>query len=156
MILAVIPARGGSKRIPKKNIRNFAGKPILAYSIQAARKAGFFDKIMVSTDSKEIADVAKNFGADVPFFRPEELSDDYMGTTEVVAHAIRYYLNSGSSIDQVCCIYATAPFVTSENIIKGKELLELSGKTFVFSATSFPFPIFRAIKLDEEQTVSMF
>lgn len=155
MILAVIPARGGSRRIPKKNIKEFAGKPMLAHSILAARASGLFDKIVVSTDSEEIAEVAKQFGADIPFLRPANLADDYTGTNDVVAHAIRHYRDQGITVDTVCCIYATAPFVTAENLCKGYELLNKSGKTFVFSATSFPFPIFRAIELEVDQTVKM-
>ncbi|MDP2157359.1 MAG: pseudaminic acid cytidylyltransferase, partial [Nitrospirota bacterium] len=109
--LAVIPARGGSKRIPLKNIRLFAGKPIIAYSIEAAKQSGLFDRIIVSTDDNEIATVAENFGAEVPFVRPKELADDFTGTNMVVKHAIQWLGDGLGPAIYVCCIYATAPFI---------------------------------------------
>jgi pseudaminic acid cytidylyltransferase len=155
MHIAVIPARGGSKRIPGKNIKDFCGKPIIAYSILAARKSNLFDHIFVSTDSEEIAEVAIEWGAEVPFKRPKRLSDDFTGITDVVAHAISEY-EKKSKIDYACCIYATAPFLTAENLNKGYELIRKGEKLFVFSATSFPFPIFRSFSIDENQSVEMF
>ncbi|EGU56707.1 pseudaminic acid CMP-transferase [Vibrio nigripulchritudo ATCC 27043] len=156
MKVAIIPARGGSKRIPRKNIKPFHGKPMIAYSIEAAKASGCFDKVIVSTDDSEIAEVAKTYGADVPFLRPKDISDDYATTMDVMEHAIRWCKSEGWQIDAVCCLYATAPFILPEDLQKGYELIRDDTVQFVFSATSFPFPIQRAIKLDEQGSVSMF
>ncbi|MFA0525428.1 pseudaminic acid cytidylyltransferase [Vibrio sp. 10N.222.52.C3] len=156
MNIAIIPARGGSKRIPRKNIKAFHGKPMIAYSIEAAVASGCFDKVIVSTDDTEIAEVAKKYGAEVPFLRPGDISDDYATTMDVMAHAIRWCKSEGWDVEAVCCLYATAPFVLPEDIQKGYELLRGASVQFAFSATSFPFPIQRAIKLDEQGSVSMF
>jgi len=153
MKLCVIPARGGSKRIPKKNIRNFCGKPIIAYTIEAALASACFDKVIVSTDDEEIASIAKEYGAETPFLRPEELSDDYTGTNEVIKHAIEWYQNNNENISFVCCIYATAPFVESKYIKEGYEKLVSSNKSFAFTVTSFPFPIQRAIRINSSNEV---
>jgi len=147
MNLCVIPARGGSKRIPKKNIRKFCGKPIIAYSIECAINSGLFDKIIVSTDDEEIASVARTYGAEVPFIRPEKLSDDYTGTNEVIKHAICWYESKGYSVSYVCCLYATAPFVKNKFIKEAYEKLLKSENSFAFSVTSFSFPIQRALKI---------
>ena len=109
--VAIIPARGGSKRIPRKNIKNFHGKPLIAYSIEVALKSKLFDKVVVSTDDEEIAKIAKEFGAEVPFLRPKELSDDFTGTGAVINHAINFLKEQGENIDFVCTIYATAPLL---------------------------------------------
>jgi len=122
-VIAVIPARGGSKRIPHKNIKTFCGKPMIAYSIEAAKNAGIFDRIIVSTDSEKIAFTAKEFGADVPFMRPCELADDHTGTDAVILHALKWLMEDREKIDYICCIYATAPFVRAEYIIKGYNIL---------------------------------
>ena len=156
MRLAIIPARGGSKRIPRKNIKLFDGLPMIAWSIQAARESKCFDQIVVSTDDPEIAEVARGYGAMVPFTRPLDLSDDYTGTIPVIAHAIRWYQNLGKEISEVCCIYATAPFVCPEDIKSGLAVLQSSDLDYVFSATSFPFPIQRAFRLANDQSVEMF
>lgn len=156
MNVAIIPARGGSKRIPRKNIRHFHGKPMIAYSIEAALASDCFDKVIVSTDDAEIAEVAKKYGAEVPFLRPSSISDDYATTMDVIQHAITWCDNNGWDIGDVCCLYATAPFVLPEDLQKGYELLKETSVQFTFSATSFPFPIQRAIKLDEQGSVSMF
>ncbi|MEH0742534.1 pseudaminic acid cytidylyltransferase [Vibrio cholerae] len=156
MKVAIIPARGGSKRIPGKNIKLFHGKPMISYSIEAALASGCFDKVIVSTDDAEIANVAKDYGAQVPFLRPENISDDYATTMDVMEHAIRWCLDEGWAVDAVCCLYATAPFVLPEDLQRGYTLLLEDGVQFAFSATTFPFPIQRAIKLDEEGAVSMF
>lgn len=156
MKLAVIPARGGSKRIPRKNIKSFAGKPMIVWSIEAAQDANIFDRIVVSTDDAEIAQVARDHGADVPFMRPDELSDDHTGTVPVIAHAIEWHRINGLEPAQVCCIYATAPFVRGTDIRKGAEVLEKKGVDFVFSVTSFAFPIQRAIKLRGDGRIEMF
>lgn len=154
MKLAIIPARGGSKRIPRKNIKPFCGKPIIAYSIEAAQKSGCFDKIVVSTDDEEIATLAHSLGAEVPFMRPKELSDDHTATIPVIAHAIQT-LNI-PNLKAVCCIYATAPFVQPNSIQEAYEKLIKTQSTYAFSATRFPFPIQRAIRLTKDNRVEMF
>jgi N-acylneuraminate cytidylyltransferase len=156
MNIAIIPARGGSKRIPRKNIKYFHGKPLIAYSIEAAKKSGCFDKIIVSTDDAEIAEVAIKYGAEVPFIRPVEISDDYATTLDVMKHAIHWCEESGLMVDNVCCIYATAPFLLAEYIQQGLESLNINGVKYAFSATSFAFPIQRAIKLNNDNKVTMF
>jgi pseudaminic acid cytidylyltransferase len=156
MKLAIIPARGGSKRIPRKNIRPFAGLPIIAYSIEAARACGLFDRIVVSTDDAEIADVARSLGAETPFVRPAELSDDYCTTVAVIKHAIGWVNEHWGSVDYACCIYATAPFVQAGYLREGHEKLMASGKSYAFSVTSFPFPIQRAVKINADGCVEMF
>jgi N-acylneuraminate cytidylyltransferase len=124
MNVAIIPARGGSKRIPRKNIRDFCGKPIIAYSIEAAKKSNCFDHIIVSTDDEEIARVARDWGAEVPFMRPAELSDDYTGTIPVIAHAVNWISENIGEVKYACCIYATAPFLSSEDLQKGLQLIQ--------------------------------
>lgn len=156
MRLAVIPARGGSKRIPRKNIKSFCGKPMIAWSIEAARVSGCFDRIIVTTDDDEIADVARKYGADVPFLRPAELSDDYMGTTPVIAHAIQWLQQHGDVPSEVCCIYATAPFVRPEDLQRGFGLLMQTHSKYAFTVTSYPFPIQRAIRITKSSRVEMF
>jgi N-acylneuraminate cytidylyltransferase len=153
MKIAVIPARGGSKRIPRKNIRPFLGKPIIAYSIEAAHRCGLFDRVIVSTDDEEIAELAQQFGAETPFLRPRELADDFTGTNAVVKHAIQWFTEQGQPVDYVCCIYATAPFVQARYLKEGWEKLESSGKSFAFSVTSFPFPVQRAIRINAQGDV---
>jgi pseudaminic acid cytidylyltransferase len=145
MRLAVIPARGGSKRIVDKNIRQFHGKPIIAYSIEAALEAGCFDRVIVSTDSDRIARLARQYGAETPFMRPAELSDDYCGTMDVVRHAILFHDQGGTPTSQVCCIYPTAPLLTGTIIREGLALLELSRKRFVFTAMEYEYPLQRAL-----------
>ena len=149
MNLCVIPARGGSKRIPRKNIRAFCGKPMIAWSIEAAKESGCFDQIIVSTDDAEIADVAQQWRAAVPFMRPAELADDFAGTTPVVAHALQWHQAHGHELTAVCCLYATAPFVEPADIKEGLKLLEqAAADRFVFTATAYPSPIQRALRLD--------
>lgn len=154
MKLAVIPARGGSKRIPKKNIRSFGDQPMLAYSITAASQSGLFDKIIVSTDDEEIADVAKKYGADVPFMRPETLADDFTGTNAVVKHAIEWHQQHQENPEFVCCIYATAPFLQEKYLRRGYEQLLASNKAFAFSVTHYPFPVQRALRVNEDESVA--
>jgi pseudaminic acid cytidylyltransferase len=154
--LAVIPARGGSKRITRKNIKHFAGKPMITWSIHAAQQSGCFDRILVSTDDEEIAQVAREHGADIPFIRPPELSDDYTGTIPVIAHATDWQNRNGEKATQVCCIYATAPFVLAEDIKRGQRVLEDTGADYAFSVTSYAFPIQRAIRITNKQRVQMF
>lgn len=156
MRLAVIPARGGSKRIPRKNIKLFCGKPMIAWSIEAALASGCFDAVIVSTDDTEIATVAKAFGAQVPFIRPAELSDDHTGTIPVIRHAVQWFIDAGERPEQVCCLYATAPFVTAKAIQAGLRTLEEDGSDYAFSVTSYAFPIQRAIRLTQGGRVEMF
>ena len=155
MRVAVIPARGGSKRIPGKNIRDFCGKPMIAWSIEAARASGCFDEVIVSTDDERIAEVARHCGATVPFMRPEHLSDDYTGTLPVIRHAVEWFCNAGQAVDLVCCIYATAPFIEPADIQEGKSQLVTAGCSFAFSVTSFAFPIQRALRLADGGRVEM-
>lgn len=156
MRLAIIPARGGSKRILRKNIKLFGGKPMIAWSIAAAQQSGCFDRIIVSTDDAEIAQAALVHGAEAPFVRPPELSDDHTGTIPVVAHAIAWQNEHGQSVSQACCIYATAPFVQAEDLQRGLDVLQTSGAQYAFSVTSYAFPIQRAIRITPEQRVAMF
>ena len=155
MNVAVIPARGGSKRIPRKNIKEFHGKPLIAYSIEAAIESGCFDKVIVSTDDEEIAEIAKQYGAEIPFMRPADIADDFATTMDVMSHAISFLDEKQSPIKYVCCIYATAPLINSKDLIKGLELLNRNPVEFVFSATSFPFPVQRALTVDRELNVDM-
>ncbi|GAC20838.1 pseudaminic acid cytidylyltransferase [Paraglaciecola arctica] len=157
MNIAIIPARGGSKRIPGKNIKMFAGKPLIAYSIEAAKESGLFDKILISTDSEEVAEVAKSYGADVPFIRPQELSNDFVGTRPVTNHGIKYCIEHFYKPEFCCCIYATAPFLQAKYLQQGLDLLKQdSEKSFAFSVTSFPFPVQRALKIDQAGISAMF
>lgn len=156
MNVAIIPARGGSKRIPRKNIKEFCGKPMIAWSIEAARKSGVFDRIIVSTDDDEIADVARQYGAEVPFMRPAELSNDFAGTIPVIRHATDWLINKGCKVDFVCCIYATAPFIRAEDIAQGLRKLNEKNGDYAFTVTSFPYPVQRALKVNEQQRISMF
>lgn len=156
MRVAIIPARGGSKRIPRKNIKHFAGQPMIAYSIQAAQCSGLFDKIIVSTDDDEIAEIARSFGAEVPFIRPRELSDDHTATIPVIAHAIKVLEEAGDTIEAACCIYATAPFIRAEDIAAAYSALIEHQKKYAFPVTTFPFPIFRGVKRSENGDIAMF
>lgn len=156
MKIAVIPARGGSKRIPRKNIKLFCGKPMIVWSIEAAQSAGVFDLIIVSTDDPEIADVARKAGAEQPFIRPDKLSDDYAGTTEVIAHATQWMQEQKWDVSAVCCIYATAPFIQADDIRAGLKALESADWAYTFSATDFAAPIFRAFRQTEAGGTEMF
>lgn len=140
MNVAIITARGGSKRIPKKNIKDFCGKPIIAYSIEAALQSGLFDEVMVSTDSGEIADVAGKYGASVPFMRSEKNSDDYAVTMDVLKEVVDCYEKQGQSFDYVCCIYPTAPFVTAKKLKEAFLMLQESDADSIFSVVPFSFP----------------
>ena len=146
MIVAVIPARGGSKRIPKKNIKKFFGKPIISYSIKAAIDSKLFDKVIVSTDCENIAQVAINYGAEVPFMRPKELSGDFLGTHEVVGHTLKWLEDFGDVVDYACCIYATAPMIEGSDLIKGYDLIKTEKWKAVIAATKYSYPVFRSFK----------
>jgi len=155
--IAIIPARGGSKRIPGKNIKLFAGKPLIAYSIDAAKASGLFDKIIISTDSEEVAEVAIAFGADVPFIRPQSLSNDMVGTRPVTNHGIRFCIEKFYQPEFCCCIYATAPFLQAKYLQQGLDSLKQhKDKSFAFSVTSFPFPVQRALIKSEAGVSPMF
>lgn len=155
MNLGVIPARGGSKRIPRKNIRAFAGRPMIAWSIGAAIESGCFDRLIVSTDDEEIAEISRQWGAEVPFLRPAELSDDYATTSDVIRHAIDWCAQDDRMPERVCCLYATAPFLRADDLTQGLDLLEEREADFAFSATSYAFPVQRAIRLTPEGRVEM-
>ena len=156
MRLAIIPARGGSKRIPRKNIKPFCGKPMIAWSIEAALQSACFDQVIVSTDDGEIADVARQCGASVPFMRPGELSDDHTGTIPVIRHAIEWYNQQGQSVQEACCLYATAPFVRAQDLHRGLEILQGNNCDYAFSVTSYAFPIQRAIRINGAGRIEMF
>ena len=156
MKVAIIPARGSSKRIPRKNIKSFLGKPVIAYSIEIAIKSGLFDKVIVSTDDDEIAKIAREYGAEVPFIRPSELSDDFTGTHKVVGHAVEWLINSGIKVDFACCIYATAPLIQQEDLKKAFLLIEKERWKTVFAATEFSYPIFRSFQYAQDRGLKMF
>lgn len=156
MRIAVIPARGGSKRIPRKNIKLFCGKPMIAWSIEAAKSSGLFEHIIVSTDDAEIAEVSRQWGAEVPFIRPEELSNDHAGTTPVIAHATRWALDHGFDVSAVCCIYATAPLIQVDDLKRGFEALESGDWAYAFTVTDFAAPIFRSFKQTADGGIEMF
>jgi pseudaminic acid cytidylyltransferase len=155
MNIALIPARGGSKRIPGKNIKLFAGKPLIAYSIAAARACGLFDRIIVSTDSPAIAEVATGLGAEAPFLRPADLADDFASTDSVFLHTLSWLDKESRVPDYACCIYASAPLLQPEALLRGLALLKEQQATSAFSVTTFPSPVFRALRLDERQRLSM-
>jgi len=152
--LCIIPARGGSKRIPRKNIKNFCGKPIIAYSILAALKSGVFDEVMVSTDNEEIAVISKEYGAEIPFFRSEKSSDDYTGLAEVVMEVIQDYKNKGISWDSVCCLLPTAPFVRAEDLKTSNEKYIEQDKDALIPVVRYSYPIQRALQIDDKSFLS--
>lgn len=154
--VAIIPARGGSKRIARKNIKIFRGKPIIAYAIEAAKTSNIFDRIIVSTDDEEIGQVGQAYGAEFPFLRPPELSHDHADVTAVVGHAVGWLIEQGVVPSSVCCLYATAPFLQPDQIKAGLLTLQSQKWDFVFSATKFSFPIFRAVYMDDQGRVEMF
>lgn len=155
--IAVIPARGGSKRIPRKNVLPFWGKPMIAWSIEAALRSGLFSTVVVSTDDEEIADIAKKHGACVPFQRPEHLANDMAPTVPVVGHAIQTLECLGWRFEKVCCIYATAPFITVTDLRAGyDQICARPDAEFVFPITSYPFPIMRSVKIDTDGSLKMF
>lgn len=154
MAVAIIIARGGSKRIPRKNIREFMGKPIIAWSIEAALQSGVFSEVIVSTDDKEIAAVARDFGATTPFMRPAALSDDHTPTAPVLAHALRWLKEHDRLPEHACCIYPTAPFLHAEDIRRGLLELQSNGASSALSVTTFDFPILRAFRRCDDGSVA--
>ncbi len=151
--IAIITARGGSKRIPRKNIRDFLGKPIIAYSITSAIESGIFDEVMVSTDDEEIADISRKYGASIPFMRSEETANDYATTTDVLKEVLNCYKNLGRSFSSMCCLYPCAPFVTKEKLIDAYELLIKTNSSFVLPVVKFNVPIQWALKIVDTKAV---
>lgn len=154
MKLAVIPARGGSKRIPRKNVRHFCGKPIIAYSIEAAKSSCMFDEVMVSTDDEEIAAIAESYGAHVPFFRSAESAGDYATTTDVLLEVVKMYQERGHNFTVVCCLYPTAPFVTAEKLKRAYQQLSESNADGLVPVVPFSYPPLRGLIIRKNQ-VSM-
>lgn len=153
--IAIIPARGGSKRIPRKNIKDFLGMPIIAYSIKAAIDSGIFDEVMVSTDDEEIATISKKYGANVPFLRSKETANDYATTADVINEVLNSYKDQGTEFDVICCLYATAPFVTSERLKKAAELLDTRQFDSAFTCVAFSYPVQRGLEIDAEGRIAM-
>ncbi|HIU55779.1 MAG TPA: pseudaminic acid cytidylyltransferase [Candidatus Gallibacteroides avistercoris] len=147
--IAIIPARGGSKRIPRKNIKPFMGKPIIAYSIEAALHSGLFDEVMVSTDDEEIAAIARQYGASVPFYRSAEMSNDYATTADVIEEVLDIYKENGQIFDNVCCLYATAPFVTSHRLKDAFEMMINKEYNSVYPIVLFSYPVQRGLNLED-------
>ena len=154
--VAIITARGGSKRIPRKNIRKFFDKPIIAYSIEKAILSEIFYRVIVSTDDEEIESISKQFGAEVPFKRPIELADDFTGTDEVFIHALKWLNRNDRPYDYACCFYPTAPLLNVDFIKKGLELLREKEATSAFSVTTYAYPIFRSLKINKTNRLEMF
>ncbi|MEA2042576.1 MAG: pseudaminic acid cytidylyltransferase, partial [Bacteroidota bacterium] len=153
--LAIIPARGGSKRIPGKNIKNFLGKPIIAYSVEAALKSELFCEVIVSTDDNEIAEVSKKYGATVPFMRSDENADDHATLSDVIDEVTESYTQRGDKFDYACCILPTSPLLTVQNLEKGFNLLASQKLDSVKPVAAFSYPIQRALKM-ENGLVEMF
>lgn len=152
--ICIIPARGGSKRIPRKNIKPFWGKPIMAYSIEAALKSGIFDDVMVSTDDEEFAEVANKYGASVPFLRSDATSNDYATTVDVLLEVIETYKQRGMEFDTICCLYSTAPFVTSERLKEAHSKLS-DNVDACFTMVEYSYPIQRSLRINEVGQVEM-
>lgn len=154
--IAIIPARGGSKRIPRKNIKNFCGKPIIAYSISAAKESGVFDKIIVSTDDPEIAEIAGKLGAEVPYIRATDIADDITPIKDVMRDAISWYRKNNLPVSYICCVYATAPFVEAAAINQGWQAIKSDENTnFAISVAKFSYPIQRALKIKQDGKLAM-
>jgi len=154
--VAIIPARGGSKRIPKKNIKDFLGKPIIAYSIELAFESKLFEKVVVTTDDEEIATIAREYGAEVPFIRPKNLSDDTSGSGDAVQHALEFLQKNGEKYDFLCTLYATAPLLQMVYLKEAYNSLKNSDAHMAFSVTSMPFPIQRTFKITDSSRCKMF
>ncbi len=154
--IAIIPARGGSKRIPRKNIKLFHGKPLIAYSIEIALESQLFKRVIVSTDDKEIASIAREYGAETPFIRPKELSDDMSTSSDAIAHTIKYLQREGEEFQYICTLYPTAPFLQVQYLIEGYERLKNTDAKMAFSVTSMPFPVQRTFKITKDKRCQMF
>ncbi len=155
-VLAIITARGGSKRIPRKNIKEFCGKPIIAYSIDAAKDSGVFDAVMISTEDEEIAETGKKYGAEVPFYRSEETASDYATTTDVLMEVLDEYDKRGQHFDVACCIYPTAPFITAQRLKEAVEALLASDADTIIPVVGFSYPPQRAFVIEEDKLVFKF
>ena len=153
MKIAIIPARGGSKRIPRKNIKFFSGKPMIAHAILAAKESDLFEHVVVSTDDKEISDISREWGAETPFVRPAELADDFTPTSPVIAHAIMCCQSYGWDVEYTCCIYPGNPFIRIDDIMATFDLLQESAADYSFPVTEFPSPIQRALRQLENKTM---
>jgi N-acylneuraminate cytidylyltransferase len=149
--IAIIPARGGSKRIPRKNIKDFLGKPIIAYSIEAALNSKLFDEVMVSTDDNEIVEISKKFGATIPFLRSEKTADDYSTTADVLTEVLKEYKKLGKVFDYLCCIYPAAPFVTSTKLNDSFDLLIKSSADLVIPVVKFSYPVQRSLMIEYDK-----
>ena len=156
MRLAVIPARGGSKRIPRKNIKAFCGRPIIGWSIEAARSSGLFERVIVSTEDAEIARLASTCGAEVPFERPAALADDFATTSDVMAHAARWASEQAEAPKMICCLYPAAPLIQARDLIAAASMLESGTWDYVFSAAEHPAPVFRAFRASPDGGVELF
>ena len=156
MNIAIIPARGGSKRIPRKNIREFAGRPVIAYAIIAAKQSGLFEHIIVSTEDRQIAERAKEYGAEVPFMRPRELANDYAATVPVIDHAITQCREQGWNAEYICCIYPAVPFLQADDLLLSLQQLKQAGAEFCFPVTVFPSAVQRALKCDSHGNLKSF
>lgn len=157
MNIAIIPARGGSKRIPRKNIKKFFGRPIIAWSIQTAKQSNCFNKIIVSTEDPEIAEIANQYDAETPFIRPQSLADDYANTLDVMRHAVEWAeIEYGEKLKNVCCIYPTAPLIKSTDITNSLQVLQDESCAFVFSAKEYISPIQRSFRVNSKNRVEMF
>jgi|TARA_B110000483_G_scaffold243576_1_gene334274 pseudaminic acid cytidylyltransferase len=155
-IIAVIPARGGSKRIKKKNIKDFCGKPMITWPLEVLQKSNMIDEIIISTDSQEIASICESRGVKIPFFRPSNLADDFTGTAEVVKHATEWYLENIGNTDLVLTVYPTAIFLSNEDIKNAYDVMLKNSSEIVFTGTEYPYPIQRAVYLNDDNKVSMF
>lgn len=153
--VCILPARGGSKRIPRKNVRPFAGRPIIAWPIATARASACFDRVIVSTDDLEIAETAERAGAEVPFRRPAELADDHTGTLDVIAHALNWLAADGCVVSRAACIYPTAVLLDEDDIRTGAELLETGDADYAVTVTEYPFPVQRAVQIDRRGGLAM-
>ena len=156
MNICIIPARGGSKRIPRKNIKNFCGQPMISWSIKAALNCRSFGRVIVSTDDDEIAEISRQYGADVPFKRSKSLSDDHTSTIPVIKNAIKWLEMNNEKVDSICCLYPTAPFIEETYIEEGLRKLIETNASYSISVTSFPYPIQRAIKVTKNERLKMF
>ena len=156
MNIAIIPARGGSKRIPKKNIKNFCGKPMLSWPLEVALKSKLFDQVIISSDDDEIIDISKRYGGVIPFIRPKELSDDFSTSDDVMKHAAQWVKINVPKISNLCCIYATAAFLKTEDLTESFKLFNENSFNYVFSATDFASPIFRSFSFSKKDGLKMF
>jgi pseudaminic acid cytidylyltransferase len=146
MNIAIIPARGGSKRIPRKNIKQFAGMPMIAHAITAVKASGLFDHVIVSTDDKEIAEIARQWGAETPFDRPANLADDHTPTVPVIAHAVRACQDLGWIVDYACCIYPCSPFLVADDLLESLKIVQTQDAEFIYPVVEYPHPIQRAMR----------